>query len=69
MGKYINGKWNGLGREYYDNDKIKYIGEFSDGKWNGKGKEYYPNGKIKYIGQFFNGNRIIKEKKIVNYDV
>ena len=38
-GEYLNGiRWNGKGKEYYDNDndKIKFEGEYLDGKRNGK---------------------------------
>ena len=41
-GEYLNGKRNGNGKEYYDNEKIKFEGEYKNGlKWNGK--EYDPS--------------------------
>ena len=54
--EFKNGRiWSGKGKEYYENDKIKYEGEYSNGKWNGKGKAYYDNGN--YEGDFVNGYR------------
>ena len=36
-GEYLNGiRFNGKGKEYYDNDKIKFEGEYLNGKRNGK---------------------------------
>ena len=52
---------NGLGKEYYANGKIKYIGEFLDGKWNGNGKEYFKNGKVKFDGKFINNCKTKKK--------
>ena len=37
-GEYLNGKRNGIGKEYYKNGKLKYEGEYLDGERNGKGK-------------------------------
>ena len=31
-GKYLDGKWNGKGKEYYQNGKLKYDGEFLNGQ-------------------------------------
>jgi len=37
-GVYLKGKrWNGKGKEYYKNGKMKFEGEYLNGKkWNGK---------------------------------
>ena len=51
-----------MGKEYYSNGKLKYVGEYLDGKYNGKGKEYFKNGKVKNKGEYLNG-KIIKKKK------
>ena len=32
------------GKEYYDDNKVKFKGAFANGKRNGFGKEYYNNG-------------------------
>ena len=40
-GKYLNGKRNGKGKEYYENGKIKFKGKYLNGLKNGKGIEYY----------------------------
>jgi antitoxin component YwqK of YwqJK toxin-antitoxin module len=37
-GEYLNGKRNGIGKEFYNNGKIKFEGEYLNGKRNGKGK-------------------------------
>ena len=40
-GNYLYGKkWNGKGKEYYQNGIIKYEGEYINGKQNREGKEY-----------------------------
>ena len=31
-GEYLDGKWNGKGKEYFQNGKLKYNGEFLNGK-------------------------------------
>ena len=42
-GEYLNGKRNGKGKEYYDDGKLKLVGEYLKGKvWNGEG--YIKNG-------------------------
>ena len=46
-GGLLNGKKNGIGKEYYYNNKIKFDGEFKyNKKWTGKG--YDLKGNIKY---------------------
>ena len=34
----INGERNGKGKEYYDNNKLKFEGEYLNGERNGKRK-------------------------------
>ena len=59
-GEYLNGKRNGKGREYYDNNNLKYQGEYKEGKiWNGKG--YDIKGKLEF--EVKNGNGKVKEYK------
>ena len=47
-GEYLNGKkWNGKGKEYNKDGKLRFEGEYLNGKrWNGKVKEYYDDGKL-----------------------
>ena len=53
-----DGQINGKGKEYYKNNKLKYIGEFKNGEFNGKGTLYYEYfGYINYIGDFKNGRK------------
>ena len=51
---------NGIGKEYYENDKLIFEGEFLNEMRNEKGKEYYENGKLKIEGEYkddlLNGN-------------
>jgi len=58
-GEYLNGKRNGQGKEYYDNDKLEYEGEYINGKRSGKGKEFHFNGKLKFDGEYLNGKKLI----------
>ena len=52
------GKIIGKGKEYYKNNKLKYIGEFKNDEFNGKGTLYHENlGYINYIGEFKNGKK------------
>ena len=39
-GEYLNGKRNGKGKEYYNNNQLKFEGEYLNGKRSGKGIEY-----------------------------
>jgi len=37
-GEYINGKRNGIGKEYYNDGNLKFEGEYINNlKWDGKG--------------------------------
>ena len=59
---------NGIGKEYYRNGTLKYVGEFVDGKWNGKGQEYFQNGRLKFEGEFLNGHQTPeKPKHLINF--
>ena len=62
-GKYLNGKRNGKGKEYYDNGYLMYEGEYLNGKRNGKGEEYYDNGYLMFEGEYLNGKRNGKGKE------
>ena len=60
---YENKKWNGYGKEYFNEDDennennliLKYEGEYHNGKKIGKGKEYNEKGQIISEGIFENG--------------
>ena len=58
-------KENGMGKEYYSNGKLKYVGEFLDGKYNGKGKEYFQNRKVKNNG-IFSKDKLIENIRSIN---
>ena len=39
-GDWLNNKMHGLGRLYYQSDKLAYEGYWKEGKFNGKGTLY-----------------------------
>ena len=41
--------------QYYDIDKIQYIGEYKNEKKHGKGKEYNKKGNLIFEGEYLNG--------------
>ena len=53
-GYYSNGKRNGNGKEYNEEENIIFEGEYLDGKkWEGIAKEYdEDNNKLSYIINF-----------------
>jgi antitoxin component YwqK of YwqJK toxin-antitoxin module len=51
----INGKLNGLYREYFENGNINKKCMCKDDKINGKNKEYYENGKLKIDSNYKDG--------------
>ena len=62
-GEYINGKRNGIGREYFYG-KLDYEGEYLNGKRNGKGKEFYGvDNLVKFEGEYLNNKRNGKGKE------
>ena len=54
-GEYLNGKRNGIGKEYYDTSVLKFEGEYLNNTRNGKGKEYYGDGVLKFEVEYLNG--------------
>ena len=48
----MNGKRNGYGKEYYNDDKFKFEGEYFNGKRSGIEKIYYDNGQIKIESEY-----------------
>ena len=62
-GGYLNGKYNGNGKQYnFLNGLLEYEGEFLNGKWNGKGKKYLRD-KLDYEGEYINNIRNGKGKE------
>ena len=62
-GEYLNGKRNGKGKEYHNNENLMFEGEYFNGERNGKGKEYYEDGNLKFEGEYLNGKRNGKGKE------
>ena len=56
-GYYLNGKKNGVCKEFYKNGKLKFNGNYSNGKRNGKGSEFHDNGELKFKGEYLNGKK------------
>ena len=52
-GEYSNNQRIGNGKEYYNNDKLKYEGN----TLKGNVKEYYDNGQLKFEGEYIKGKR------------
>ena len=51
--KYINWKrWNGNGKEFYNNGNLRFDGEYYLGEKNGK--EYNPKGNLIFKGEYLN---------------
>ena len=55
---------NGKGKEYYNNDNIKYDGDFINDEYEGNGKYIYESGNY-YIGQWLNGKKHEKGNRIL----
>ena len=52
-GEYVNGKFEGIGKYYYD-DGNYYIGQWKNGLGNGEGVLYFKDGRVIYDGEFVN---------------
>ena len=55
LGLYIDGKRNGLHKEWYESGQLKYETNFNDGKLNGLYKEWYEDGGLKVELNYING--------------
>ncbi len=53
----VNGKSNGIQKEYYESGKLQSELNYSDGKKNGVYKSYYENGKLQYESNYTNDKR------------
>ena len=56
-GEYLNGKKQGIAKEYYLDGKLLFEGEYLNGKRNGTGKVYNSDKKLLFEGEFLNGKR------------
>ena len=66
-GKYIIYESKGIGKEYDNEDYLRYEGEFLNGRRNGKGKEYNWLGNLIYEAEYSNGKRNGKGKEYDEY--
>jgi len=55
LGSYLNGKENGLFKEYNEDGTMNFEYSMKDGVMNGAFKTYYENGQLKKSGSFLNG--------------
>ena len=53
----MNGKRNGKGIEFNDNDILIYEGEYLNDKRHGKGKEFNLKGDLIFDGEYLNGEK------------
>jgi len=51
-GNFVNNKYNGFGKIYYNNKKIRYAGNFKNNLKDGNGKLYDIKGNLLYDGNF-----------------
>lgn len=54
-GAYKSGLQDGLWKEYYSNEKLKFVGSFILGEPDGKHKYYYDNGQVSEEGAYVMG--------------
>ena len=67
-GKYLNGKRNGKGKEFYENtNEKKYLfnGERYITNRFRKKIVFFKKDKVRFKGEFFNGKKMEKEKNIM----
>ena len=67
------GLYDGLGKEFNENETLIYDGNFKKGKKDGEGKSYYDNGTLRYNGNYtndkFNGiGKLYEGKGRILYD-
>ena len=53
----MEGKYNGEGKQYYENGNIYYDGEFKNDRYHGYGILYYMNERKHYEGEWIKGKR------------
>ena len=55
IGIYVNGKIDGLCREWYTNGQLMYEHNYKDGKEDGLGRMWYDNGQLLYEYNYKDG--------------
>ena len=58
VGKYLNGKKEGIHKTWYDNGQLKSFGKFRRGKKEGVNKEWYDGGQLKETWYYLDGKRV-----------
>jgi len=54
-GSFLDGKWSGKGKEYYEDNKLSFEGDYLyDYKLKGK---LYVNNKLEYEGEYLYGKK------------
>jgi uncharacterized protein len=52
---YVNGREQGVRKEYYDNGQLKLVAEYLDGERHGSYVSYFINGNLYNEGRYFKG--------------
>lgn len=62
-GSYRDGQKEGVWKQWYGDDQLRFEGEYINGYEEGKHKYFYPNRRIKMEGKYKSGRRIGTWKK------
>lgn len=70
---YINGRRNGLRREYYPSGGFRCKTPYADGKIHGREKMYYPSGALEQETPYVNGQehgiqKVYYENGLLRYE-
>ena len=57
IGKYVNGKPEGVQKEWYENGQLENEWNYKDGKEEGVQKGWYKNGQLQYEYNYKDGKR------------
>ncbi len=58
VGKFLNGKREGVWKAYFNNEQLQSEGMFKAGLREGAAKVYFPNGNLRYEGQYNNDKEV-----------
>ena len=65
----INGKKNGMYKEYYRNGQLWKIFSYIDDKLNGEYKRYYSSGQLNIICSYTDDNHIQMIRRMANINI
>ena len=61
IGKYVNGKEDGVQKDWYDDGQLRSESNYKDGKSEGVQKWWYENGQLEFEGNYKDGKKHGKE--------